>query len=80
MVWKQPGAPQQIVFGQQQSDDAEGTVSYRASADGHALELMIDAQPCRDSMSGEFFAFAARAILDGKQFSGCARVGTQDAH
>ena len=58
-----------------QSQDAEGTVSYRATADGHNLELLIDAQACRDSMSGEYFAYAARAVLDGKEFKGCARVG-----
>ncbi|HEY4368385.1 MAG TPA: hypothetical protein VGN07_14210 [Steroidobacteraceae bacterium] len=75
MVWKQPSAPQEITLGGLQSQDAEGTVSYNASGDGHEVELLIDAQPCRDSMSGEFFGFAARAKLDGKEFKGCARVG-----
>jgi hypothetical protein len=37
--------------------------------------LLVDAQTCRDSMSGELFAYSARAVLDGKEFSGCARVG-----
>lgn len=77
MVWKQPEAPQEIVLGDLQSQDAEGTVSYRASAGDHKLELTIDAQACRDSMSGEYFAFAARAVLDGRQFKGCAHVGKQ---
>ena len=77
MVWKQPEAPQGITLTALQSQDAEGTVSYRATADGHNLELLIDAQACRDSMSGEYFAYAARAVLDGKQFTGCARVGKQ---
>jgi uncharacterized membrane protein len=77
MVWKQPEAPQEIVLGELQSQDAEGTVSYRASSGDHKLELMIDAQACRDSMSGEYFAFAARAVLDGRQFKGCAHVGKQ---
>lgn len=79
MVWKQPAAPAQITLGELQSEDAEGTVSYRARGEGHALELFVDFQPCRDSMSGEYFAFSARAILDGKEFKGCARVGKQDA-
>ena len=39
------------------------------------VELLVDAQTCRDPMSGELFAYAARAVLDGKEFSGCARVG-----
>lgn len=75
MVWKQPEAPQEIVLSALQSQDSEGTVSYRASADGHQLELLIDAQACRDAMSGEYFAYAARAVLDGRQFKGCAHVG-----
>jgi len=75
MVWKQPEAPQEITIGGLQSQDAEGTVTYSAASDGHEVELLIDAQPCRDSMSGEFFGFAARARLDGKEFKGCARVG-----
>lgn len=75
MVWKQPEAPQEIKLGELQSQDAEGTVSYRATATGHNVELLIDSQVCRDSMSGEYFAFAARATLDGKEFKGCAHVG-----
>lgn len=75
MVWKQPEAPQEIVLGELQSQDAEGTVSYRASSSAHNLELLIDAQACRDSMSGDYFAYSARAVLDGKQFKGCAHVG-----
>lgn len=75
MIWKQPEAPQEIELGGLQSQDAEGTVSYRATAGSHAAELLIDSQACRDSMSGEYFAFAARAVLDGKEFKGCARVG-----
>jgi uncharacterized membrane protein len=80
-VWKQQDAAQEIVLDALQSQDAEGTVSYRAStagsttAAGHQLELLIDAQPCRDLVSDEYFAFAARAVLDGKEFKGCARVG-----
>lgn len=75
MIWKQPKAPQEIKLGELQSQDAEGTVSYRATATGHKVELLIDSQACRDSMSGEYFAFAARATLDGKEFKGCAHVG-----
>ena len=79
MVWKQPHAPEGVAFGELQAEDAEGTVSYRASAQDLKLQLEIDATSCRDSMSGEFFAFSARATLDGKEFKGCARVGKQDA-
>ena len=77
MIWKQPDA--EITLRELQSEDAEGAVSYRATAEGHALELFVGAEPCRDSMSGEYFAFSARAVLDGREFKGCARVGKQDA-
>lgn len=72
--WKQQGTAD-IALDTLQSQDAEGTVSYRAKAAGHELELLIDAQPCRDLVTDEYFAFAARAVLDGKEFRGCARVG-----
>lgn len=74
-IWKQQEGAQEIVLDALQSQDAEGAVSYRASTAGHQLELLIDAQPCRDLVSDEYFAFAARAVLDGKEFKGCARVG-----
>ena len=75
MVWRQPDEPKEIVLGAPQTQDAEGTVSYQASGRRPSVELLIDAQTCRDSMSGEFFAYAAKAVLDGKEFNGCARVG-----
>lgn len=74
MSWRQPQVPQQIELGPAQSLYVEGTARYRASAAGHELELLLSAQPCRDSMSGEFFAYTARAVLDSRSFSGCARV------
>lgn len=80
MVWRQADSAQESVFDELQADDAEGSVTYRASAQGRTLELAVDAQSCRDSMSGEYFAFTARAMLDDKEFTGCARVGKQDAH
>lgn len=75
IVWRQPEEPKEISLGPPQKQDAEGTVRYQASGNGHELELLVDAQTCRDPMSGEFFAYSARAVLDGKAFSGCARVG-----
>jgi uncharacterized membrane protein len=79
MIWKQPEEPREISLAEVQAEDAEGTVGYRASDTRHKLELQIEAQSCRDSMSGEYFAFSARAVLDDKEFKGCAHVGTQDA-
>jgi uncharacterized membrane protein len=75
IVWRQPSEPKEIALGAPQTQDAEGTVRYHSSGNSHELELLVDAQACRDPMSGELFAYAARAVLDGKEFSGCARVG-----
>jgi uncharacterized membrane protein len=75
IVWRQPSEPKEISLGAPQTQDAEGAVRYHASSNGHDLELLVDAQICRDLMSGEFFAYSARAVLDGKEFTGCARVG-----
>jgi uncharacterized membrane protein len=75
IVWRQPEEPKEISLGPPQTQDAEGAVRYHASGNSHELELLVDAQTCRDPMSGEFFAYSARAVLDGKEFNGCARVG-----
>lgn len=74
-VWRQPAEPKEIRLGAPETQDTEGAVRYHASGNGHELELLVDAQTCRDPMSGELFAYSARAVLDGKEFSGCARVG-----
>jgi uncharacterized membrane protein len=75
IVWRQPEEPKEIAFGAPQTEDAEGAVRYIASGAGHEVDVLIDAQPCRDAMSGEFFAYSAKAKLDAREFSGCARVG-----
>ena len=75
IVWRQPADPKELALGAPQTQDAEGAVRYHAAGNGHELELLVDAQTCRDPMSGELFAYSARAVLDGKEFSGCARVG-----
>jgi uncharacterized membrane protein len=75
ILWRQPEEPKEIALGAPQTQDAEGAVRYHASGNGHDLELLVDAQSCRDPMSGEFFAYSARAVLDTREFSGCARVG-----
>lgn len=75
LLWKQPDEPKEISIAAPQTQDAEGAVSYAAANEAHKIELLIEAQACRDDMSGEYFAYAARATLDGKKFTGCARVG-----
>jgi uncharacterized membrane protein len=75
LTWRQPDAPQELVIDAVQSEDAEGAVGYTGSAQGHTIEVFIEAQACRDSMSGAYFAYSARASFDGKALKGCARIG-----
>jgi len=74
LIWHQSDEPTEISLPAPQTQDSEGAVSYTAATKDHQVELMIEAQACR-SMSGAYFAYAARAKLDGKEFVGCARVG-----
>ena len=78
MIWKQPETPDGVTFNELAAEGAEGTVMYQAALEDRKLQLVIEQRSCRDSMSGEFFAFAATADLDGKEFKGCARVGSQE--
>lgn len=75
LLWRQPEEPRQLTFEILRSEDAEGTVAYFAAAGDRTLELFVDALPCRDSMSGAYFAYSARAKLDDRQLKGCARIG-----
>lgn len=75
LIWRQPDEPKEISLPAPQTQDSEGAVSYTAAGKDHQIELMIESQDCRDAMSGEYFAYAAHAKLDGKQFAGCARIG-----
>jgi len=74
MRWKQPDLPAPIELEAPEAENLDGAERYRAAADGHELELLVEMQPCQDSMSGEMFAFAAKAVLDGREFTGCARL------
>jgi uncharacterized membrane protein len=78
MVWKQPEAPQELSFPGYRAEGAEGTMTYDASSEQGTLQLVVAAQPCRDSMSGEFFAFAAKGQFNGRELKGCARVGSRE--
>lgn len=75
LIWRQPDEPQELVLENLNQEDAEGAVRYQASTPEHGLELLLTAQPCIDSMSGEYFAYAASANLDGRAVTGCARLG-----
>lgn len=75
MTWQQPDEPKEVIVNEPQSQDSEGTVGYTGASGGHKLELYVDSEVCRDSMSGAFSAYSARAVFDGKEFKGCARIG-----
>ena len=56
--------------------DAEGAVVYRATAaDSQSLELIVTREPCRESKTGEYFGFSARAGSGKQTLQGCARPG-----
>lgn len=69
----EPAAPLDLPV--TESQDTEGTVTYRAAGEGHMLELVVIAQTCSDSMSGAYFAYTAEGYLDGRELRGCARLG-----
>lgn len=75
LLWGQPEEPKEISIPAPQTQNSEGAVSYVAANADHKIELLIEAQSCRDDMSGEYFAYSARATLDGKKYAGCARIG-----
>ena len=75
LIWRQPEAPQELVIEALEVGDAEGAVGYSGAAEDHTLELFVEAEPCRDTMSGAYFAYGARATFDGKALKGCARIG-----
>jgi len=74
MEWMQDKG-EAITFDAPRELDTEGAVSYEGRNPQHTLQLVIDSQVCRDPTTEEFFAYAARAVLDEKEFKGCARVG-----
>lgn len=74
MEWTQDKG-EAITIDSPREADTEGAVSYEGRNSQHDLQLIIDAQPCRDPTTEEYFAYSARAQLDGMEFKGCARVG-----
>jgi uncharacterized membrane protein len=75
MVFKQTAAPTEIKFTAVETADTEGTVTYRAGADRHVLELVITQRACRDALTNEYYAYSATARIDKQTLNGCARVG-----
>jgi putative lipoprotein len=55
----------------------------RYASDGDAtlgpIELLVTVEPCRDTMSGAYFAFSATLRLDSEELRGCALLGMRPA-
>lgn len=75
MLLRQPDEPEPSKFSVQETQDAEGSVTYRGTGGDKSLEITVTSSPCSDSMSGEYFAYTADLTLDGRMLRGCARVG-----
>jgi uncharacterized membrane protein len=75
MLFKQTTAPTEIKFAAVETADTEGTVTYRAGADRHVLELVITQRACRDALTNEYYGYNATARIDKQTLNGCARVG-----
>lgn len=74
MRWKQLDLPAPIEFDAPDAENLDGAERYHAASGEHRLELLVEMQSCQDSMSGEMFAFSAKVVLDGREFTGCARL------
>jgi hypothetical protein len=44
---------------------------YRTQTADHAIRLVIEDRPCRDTMSGESFPASVRLDVDGRSYEGC---------
>ena len=75
MLLRQADEPAPSTFSVQETQDVEGSVTYRGSGGDKSLEITVTNSPCSDSMSGEYFAYTADLTLDGRMLRGCARVG-----
>ena len=78
IVWSQPEEPTEIAFPAVDVERAnDGTLTYTTSTADHRLELVLTPESCTDGMSGAYFHFTARATLDGRTVTGCAREAAQ---
>ncbi len=47
---------------------------YRGTADGHAVEVVLEKRRCEDAMSGEAFPTTVTMKLDGETYRGCGQT------
>lgn len=75
MLLRQPDEPAPSKYSVKETQDAEGSVTYRGASGDKTLEITVTNNPCSDSMSGEYFAYTADLTLQGRVLRGCARIG-----
>ncbi|MEQ1579133.1 MAG: hypothetical protein ABL964_00935 [Steroidobacteraceae bacterium] len=75
LLLRKPGEPAPSKYSVQETQDAEGSVTYRGASGDKTLGITVTNSPCSDSMSGEYFAYTADLVLDGRTLRGCVRVG-----
>ena len=75
MVFKEMGQPE-IHFPAAQPDILEEGFLYESTTEVEgktiSLQAKIVREDCKDSMSGERFAFTAEVTISGRQLNGCA--------
>ena len=55
-------------------DSESGQTVYRIDQEGRTFMLIIEAQPCRDSMSGQTFESQVTVIINGQKWMGCGKT------
>jgi uncharacterized membrane protein len=56
------------------TDPVARTTIYAIQAEDHELAIVLDGEPCHDSMSGEAFETAVTVIMVDKKFRGCGKA------
>jgi len=79
IVFSELGKPS-LTFLYAQPRVSAGRWGYSGKDDGTSIEMVIEEIRCIDSMSGEHFSFAAKVVLDGRPYKGCAREGWRESH
>jgi len=78
MVFSELGKPRITLPYAPPRISADKTIYSSQTKEGSLL-VTIDESRCIDSMSGEHFSFAAKVVLNGRVYAGCAREGWRES-
>jgi putative lipoprotein len=56
-----------------ETEGRAGRSVYRIETEAHRATIVVDDEPCRDSMSGWPYEMTVLLTLDGREFDGCGR-------